>query len=455
MAKPGSTDPAGTSTAPAGCRPGGGVAAALAALLAAAIAPAPAAADGGAVPVEQTAAEVRDYWTPERMRAATPVARVLEDRDGERPARQLSGAAGPSRAAEQVSGSSAYPARTHGKVFFRIPGQGNFVCSGTVVRSRGRNVVLTAGHCVYDDLTRTFAANWMFVPAFRDGERPFGEWVAHRLATTSQFRAAVTDSERWDVGIAIVGRNRNGRGVQDRVGARRIGFNRPRDQSYRAFGYPAASPFDGRRMYRCDSPYRGDDPEFDPPRPMRIDCDMTGGSSGGGWVSDGGFVASVISYAYECPVSLPLVCADEEEGKLFGPFFGNVIRNLYRANRGRARHCGDRVVTQRGGRGGNSFTGTPGPDAIHGGGGDDILRGQAGADAICGGAGADRIFAGHGADRVFAGAGADRIFAQAPGRNRIDAVRGRNRIRCGPGRDRVVTNRISQLVGPCDRVIRR
>lgn len=405
--------------------------------------------------VEETAAEVREYWTPERMRSAKPVERVIENGRATTRARDAS-AAGRSREAEQVGDPRGSPARTHGKVFFRIPGQGNFACSGTVVRSPGRNVVVTAGHCVFDDLTKQFATDWMFVPAFRDGERPFGEWVAGRLATTPQFRSAVPDSERFDVGIAVVQRNRNGRGVQDRVGARRIAFNRPRNQFYGAFGYPAAAPFDGQRLYRCDSPYRGDDTEFDPPRPMRIDCDMTAGSSGGGWVADGGFVASVISYAYECLVVLPVIgCDNPEEGKLFGPYFGNVIRALYRANRGRARHCGGRVVTQRGGPARNSFTGTPGPDSIHGGKGPDVLRGLAGADAICGGPGADRIFAGRGNDRIFAGPGRDRIFAQAPGRNRIHALRGRNRIRCGPGRDRVVTNRVSRVIGPCNTVIRR
>lgn len=395
-------------------------------------------------------ADVREYWTPARMREARPV-----DRDA-RPARRSGGGATASRAAEEVTGSNSFPARTHGKVFFTIPGRGNFVCSGTVVRSPGRNVVVTAGHCVFDDAVDRFATNWLFVPGLRDGERPFGEWVAHRLATTSQFRAGGGGNERFDVGVGVVLRNGNGRGVQDRVGARRIAFNQPRDQLYRAFGYPAVSPFNGRRPYRCNSPYEGDDQSFPQPRPMRIDCDMTGGSSGGGWVTDGGFVASVVSYAYDCPPSLQLLgCENPEEGKLFGPYFGDVIRDLYRANRGRERRCGGRIVTQRGGGADNAFTGTAGPDVIHGGRGADFLRGRAGDDSICGGAGDDRIRAGRGANRIYAGPGSDRVIARARGANRIWALRGRNRIHCGPGRDRVVTNRASRVDRRCERVIRR
>jgi hypothetical protein len=50
---------------------------------------------------------------------------------------------------------------------------------------------------------------------------------------------------------------------------------------------------------------------------MGIDCDMTGGSSGGGWIAGGG-VASVNSYGY---TTLPNV--------MFGPYQGTVSQSLY------------------------------------------------------------------------------------------------------------------------------
>ena len=50
---------------------------------------------------------------------------------------------------------------------------------------------------------------------------------------------------------------------------------------------------------------------------MGIDCDMTGGSSGGGWIAGGG-VASVNSYGYS---TLPNV--------MFGPYQGSVAQSLY------------------------------------------------------------------------------------------------------------------------------
>lgn len=442
-----------------------------------AIVPGVAAGQPAGAVVAKSPAEVRAFWTPERMRTARPASRLLDPAAGlrggpaapERGAPSLVGPdapGGPSprsgllegidsggdaqteTRAAQVSGASTYPARTHGRVFFSIPGRGSFYCSGTVVRSPGRSMVLTAGHCVYDDSARRFATNWMFVPGYENGQRPYGEWPARRLATTPMFRSS--GDLRYDAGVAIVRRNANGRGVQDRVGARGIAFNQPRNQFYRAFGYPAQSPYNGQRLYRCDSPYRGDDQRFSPPRPMRIQCDMTAGASGGGWVVDGHFVTSLTSYGYECGL---LSCP--ERNRLFGPYFGHVVRDLYRSNRGRARRCGGAVVTHLGGRGDDVLNGTRRADVMHGRAGDDVIRGRAGDDVICGGAGDDRLVGGRGNNRIHAGPGNDRVNASARGRNRIHAVRGRNKIRCGPGRDRVVTNRITRVNRACNVVIRR
>jgi V8-like Glu-specific endopeptidase len=397
--------------------------------------------------LDRDPAEVRDYWTPARMRDARPIDNRLEDPAAAR--RTPAAAAQDSRRTAQPADSSTYPGRTHGKVFFTIPGFGDFLCSGTVVRSGGRNLVLTAGHCVYDDISRQFATNWMFAPGFRDGRKPFGEWVARHLATTAQWRSG--GDLRYDVGIAVMHRDPNGRGVQDAVGARAIAFDQPRDQLYRAFGYPAQGRFSGGRLQRCDSPYRGADGDFDPPRPMRIDCDMAGGSSGGGWVADGRLVVSVTSYGYEC---LPLLPCPERD-RLFGPYFGPTIEALYHANHGRELRCGGRVVDHRGTGRPDELVGTPARDVMHGRGADDVLRGRPGNDVICGGRGDDRIFGGRGNNRIYAGTGDDRVFVRARGRNRIVAGRGRNWIRCGPGRDVVITNNRSRVHRSCNRVIRR
>lgn len=69
----------------------------------------------------------------------------------------------------------AYPYRAVGKLFFTIPGRGDFVCSASAIRHR---VVLTAGHCVHKGSggTAGFYANFLFVPAFRNGTAPLLSW---------------------------------------------------------------------------------------------------------------------------------------------------------------------------------------------------------------------------------------------------------------------------------------
>ncbi len=81
-------------------------------------------------------------------------------------------------------------------------------------------------------------------------------------------------------------------------------------------GYPAAPPFNGERLYTCTSPLQYDDTSANPPT-MGIDCDMTGGSSGGGWTVSGS-LESVNSYGYS---TLPNV--------MFGPYQGAVSQSLY------------------------------------------------------------------------------------------------------------------------------
>jgi len=63
--------------------------------------------------------------------------------------------------------------RTIGKVFF-LDRQGNHQwCSATSIQSRHRNLVATAGHCVYEKGKDVFS-KWVFVPGSYQGKAPWG-----------------------------------------------------------------------------------------------------------------------------------------------------------------------------------------------------------------------------------------------------------------------------------------
>ncbi|MEJ7875346.1 MAG: hypothetical protein WKF62_01695 [Solirubrobacterales bacterium] len=299
---------------------------AVVALLAAAAAP----ASAQAASVTESPQEILDYWTDDRMDGALPGDLLLDDMPLSGPLDDLGfglgGAPGSQETAEKVAKPRRKPIRTHGKVFFS-DGPLNFVCSGTVVRSKTKSLVVSAGHCTYSGGSPV--ENWMFVPA-KDGNRePFGRWAATKLATTPQWES--NENIKYDVGMATMAK-RGGKTIQERVGARGIDFNREGNQDFRAFGYPAEGRFDGRTPYSCTSRQNGTDNSQGNPPPNRISCDMTGGSSGGGWIVGKGKVNSVVSYGYECVVIL-FPCENPESGNLFGPYFGNEIKQLYRSQK--------------------------------------------------------------------------------------------------------------------------
>jgi hypothetical protein len=257
--------------------------------------------------VTQSKAAVERYWTAERMAEAKPADHLI---GGNGALQQRSQAA--FAPAQQIPPPyTSQPTSTNGKVFFTDGGT-PFVCSGTAVLSGNRSTVWTAGHCVHDGASG-FHTNWTFVPAYADGQRPYGTFAARRLLTTSGW--ATRGDFSYDLGAAAVSPV-GGVNLTDRVGGRGMAFNYNRSQTYRAHGYPAAPPFNGQRLWVCQSPLRYNDNSANPPT-MGIDCNMTGGSSGGGWIV-GSSVYSVNSYGY---ATLPNV--------MFGPYQGSVAQSLY------------------------------------------------------------------------------------------------------------------------------
>jgi V8-like Glu-specific endopeptidase len=265
------------------------------------------------------------FWTPDRMRRARPL-------DVPPPAR--GGLAGKS-AAPAASGAAAVPParadfaavadptapgfRENGAVFFVVPRLGLGRCSGTAVEAPNRSVVITAGHCVHD-FNRWFDRDWVFVPGYHDGVRPFGVFAARWLGSTSPWIAE--GSENGDVGAAVVGRNERGQRLGAAVGGYRIAFGLPPGQVFDVHGYPVGRPFDGATQRICaGTPFLGHDVSsflWRGPLNLGVACDVTGGASGGGWTIHGDVLNGVTDYGY-----------GDDRTTDFGAYFGAAVRALY------------------------------------------------------------------------------------------------------------------------------
>ena len=267
--------------------------------------------------------QAAEYWTPERMKSAIPgdvLANKALARGNKSPAAtvekgsstQISGRAARGKPALHADES---PVSNIGKVFFTMGGS-NYVCSGNSVTATNKSTVSTAGHCVNEG-PGAFATNFVFVPAYLNGAAPYGKWAAKALYTTPQWSSA--GDMQYDTGFAVVS-PLNGQNLSDVVGSSGVQFNAARGLTYKSYGYPAASPFDGQSLVSCTGPASNDptNPQFNA---QGIPCDMTGGSSGGPWfigTSSSGYQNSINSYGYGTRSTV-----------MYGPYWGSVIQQAY------------------------------------------------------------------------------------------------------------------------------
>lgn len=166
-----------------------------------------------------------------------------------------------------------------GKVFVRSKSGGVvFTCSGSAINNAGKNMVLTAGHCVYGGGNFYIGANynWFFVPGYQNGNAPYGQWQAKTIATNN---AWINKSNfNFDVGIALMFPLNNTQLVT-RVGGLGLQWGLPAIGDRTAIGYPAEGRFNGENQYFCFGKTRAYDTGQ-----VEMSCDMTRGSSGGPWI---------------------------------------------------------------------------------------------------------------------------------------------------------------------------
>ncbi|MFI9332788.1 hypothetical protein ACIGZJ_35310 [Kitasatospora sp. NPDC052868] len=241
-----------------------------------------------------------------------------------------------------------------GKLFFDDPGTqpgktggSRHVCSGTVVSDPAHpgksNLVWTAGHCVHQGKGGNFYANFEFIPNFnsngsvsgrKQAEQaqyaPFGQWNGVQAFTSPVWKAeggeTGSPATHYDFALLRVKPETDGgKSLEETVGGSiQPWFNAPREQlSITEYGYPAAPPFDGMELNRCESgkPTRL---SFEPTRPsmLAIGCTMTGGSSGGGWLTTKDGKPALVS-------NVSIGQHDQEPRFQAGPYLDDVAAGMY------------------------------------------------------------------------------------------------------------------------------
>ena len=206
-------------------------------------------------------ASAEEFWTPERLAAAKPVDMPTPDTAS----LDIPDFGGGDASASAATGDftpgnvTSFPQVVHGKIFFKV-GASTYSCSGTIVDSKNRNVVYTAGHCVYDRESATFATELVFIPGYENGVAPLGVGSATQMYTTQQW--VQQGANAYDIAVVVLDQP-----AQNFFGARKVAFDlgdvldSMKGLEYTIFGYPSKpSPrFNGEVLQGCHSAFNSFD----------------------------------------------------------------------------------------------------------------------------------------------------------------------------------------------------
>lgn len=293
----------------------------------------------GAVAVGPTNASPSDnaqgFWTEARLKSA--IARDFQFEPGATVGKIVATGKATSTAGKPSTGGNigsswnnkGLPLAATGKVYFTV-GASAYVCSGSVVADSdsARSIVLTAGHCVYDNATQAYVTNFIFIPAFDTyptytcANTAYGCWSARKLVASSGFTtqtAFTTTATNNDWGFAVMttGGKSGSSQLDATVGSFPISTSAlVKGWTSYAFGYPAASPYNGSDLVYCNGATNTDPNSGN--TTWKLACNMTGGASGGPWMNSfntnnfTGVLSSVNSYKYT-----------NDANSMYGPMFNS------------------------------------------------------------------------------------------------------------------------------------
>ncbi|MEU9012713.1 hypothetical protein AB0D12_23705 [Streptomyces sp. NPDC048479] len=300
---------------------------AAALLLSAGLAPA-ASADGPPAGPSPVAVQLNTYWTQARMAGALPGDTGKGSETGLTTPAASPTVDGP-RPGEHIPPSKSFDGIPQAGTFFWTDATGTGrTCSGSVVRSPGHDLVLSAGHCLKGYSGTSPKRNLGFVPQYHDGLKPFGIFPIRNngvYVPQQYYDRGEHAGAEYDFAFAVTEPNQDGTRLQDAVGGVRLltgtgYYHAP----VRMIGYPAR----GQKPLECWSwttKWASDDPA-DPGTFPRIACDaFVGGTSGGPMLVPwpGGWAVIGVIGGYHTGGNTAQVS--------YSSYFGAATQALYRA----------------------------------------------------------------------------------------------------------------------------
>ncbi len=272
----------------------GALAATVALTFAAACSTAPSAGPG------KSAADAATYWNRARLLDAQP----LE---------------GGGRAAAPQPGQTptAHTAVTALRVgaLFEHDASGEHFCTASVVASPGKDLLVTAAHCINGGDGSGYNSDIVFIPDYRDGTAPYGIWTPQRLLVAPQW--ANSGDPDYDVGFVVL-QPHDGEDIEQVLGSNQLGDDLGYQYLVRVTGYPssAEAPITCLNWTSEQSSTQ-----------LRFNCDgYSAGTSGSPWVahfdprSRTGTIVGVIGGYQE---------GGDSDSVSYSAYLGSAVHQLY------------------------------------------------------------------------------------------------------------------------------
>ena len=198
---------------------------------------------------------------------------------------------------------------------FKQDVNGGHFCTASVVHSTDKDVLLTAAHCVHGGQGGSYATDLVFIPDYRDGSTPQGQWPVTRIVVDRRWIAS-SDPD-MDVAFVTVGEV-GGKNIEDVLGANTLGVNKGFTNVVQLTGYPstASAPISCFNRTTQQSQYQ-----------MRIACTgFPGGTSGSPWLTSfdkatrTGTVIGVIGGYQQ---------GGDSDDVSYSPYFDEEVQGLY------------------------------------------------------------------------------------------------------------------------------